>query len=75
MRKEEIWCDSCGRQIQLKNVPTGSQDFNNADKSWELWSPRDDDDAVLCSLECVVTKAQEKIAERDRVENLEQPLG
>lgn len=72
MRKEEIWCDNCGRQIQLKNVPRGSRDFT-ADKSWELWSPNDDRDQVLCSLQCVIEKADDlmtkEIQEEEKNEN------
>lgn len=64
MRKEQIWCDNCGAEIQLKNVPTGSNDFSNSDKSWELWSPKEDDgDFVLCSLQCVIEKADDLMTE------------
>lgn len=74
MRKEEIWCDNCGKQLQLKSLPTGSRDFSS-DKSWELWSPDDNRDQILCSLQCVIEKADAMMTEEIRVENLEQPLG
>jgi len=72
MRKEEIWCDNCGRTIQVKNVPIGSNDFSNVDKSWELWNPtKDGEDRVLCSLQCVIECADNLMTEQFQKEEAE----
>lgn len=61
MKRTQIWCDNCGREIQDKRTGNGSEHsmtIDNIDKSWELWSPAGGEDSVLCGLKCVVETAQ-----------------
>lgn len=71
MRRDQVWCDqpNCGREIQLKNWPKGAMDHNEADKSWEVWTPSGEEestDRVYCSLECLVSDMSELLHIRQK---------
>ena len=72
MRRTQIWCDTCGKQLQDKRSPKGSGDFDSTAKAWEFWSPDDDHDGVYCSIPCLIKGAQEL---HELLSKLEQPLG
>lgn len=64
MRRTQIWCDhaNCGRFIQDKRTGQGSEHpatIDNADKSWEVWAPKEEVDRVYCSLDCLVADTAE----------------
>lgn len=65
MKRTQTWCDAfeCGRLISDKRVDHGEEnwsDIDNSDTSWQIWSPKDDDDAIFCSPECMTAYAMEK---------------
>jgi hypothetical protein len=65
MKRTQIWCDyhECGRIISDKRVNQGEEnysDIDNSDSSWQIWSPKDDDDAIFCSAECMTAYCMEK---------------
>lgn len=57
MKKTQIWCDGCGRELSCKTVETGDgfSSGTDSENTWELWSK--DTDWIFCSLDCLLNKA------------------
>lgn len=58
MNRTQHWCDNCGKLVGDKSDPK-NESTHYESKIWEIWSPNDREDQVLCSLQCVIEKADD----------------
>lgn len=65
MKRTQIWCDQCGREMVNKVVENGDGSYTTSDPetTWEMWAK--DNDWVFCSLLCLYHKAGNLIMAQD----------
>lgn len=71
MNRTQHWCDNCGKLVEDKSVPKNDSTFYLS-TTWEIWAPDEEGDTVYCSIDCLITGAQNlriKIEEKERNED------